>query len=96
MFSTNKKMDEFVSIINSMETIQVSDGENWNYIVDAFITTTVHTDFNVDSVQMLCENTETDKLSILDIGSVKDFKVFSDNDREKLKPLLKNFKELYN
>jgi hypothetical protein len=96
MFSTNKKMDDFVLIINSIKTLQVNDGENWNYIVDAFTTTTVHTDFNVDSVQMLCKNTETDKLFILDIGSVKDFKVFSDDGREKLKPLLKNFKELYN
>ena len=78
MFSTNKKMDDFVLIINSIKTLQVNDGENWNYIVDAFTTTTVHTDFNVDSVQMLCKNTETDKLFILDIGSVKDFKVFSD------------------
>ena len=96
MFATDKKIKQIAMQLNSIKTLQVNDGENWNYIVDAFITTTVHTDFNVDSVQMLCENTETDKLSILDIGSIKDFKVFSDNDREKLKPLLKNFKELYN
>jgi len=96
MFSTNKKMDEFVSIINSMETIQVSDGENWNYIKDALVCTTVHSDYTVDTVNMLCRNVQTDNLSILDIGSIKDFKVFSDDDREKLKPLLKIFKELYN
>jgi len=92
---TDVKMNEFVLRINSMKTIQVNDGENWFYIKDALVCTTVHSDFTVDTVNMLCRNVETDKDSILGINSIKDFKVFSDNDREKLKPLLKIFKELY-